>query len=262
MGGEGDVQSFGFFNIPGHLSGAGQTQHVSIETILDCVCVAVAAALLANSWWRLTIVWNDSERDQKEGCRSRPSTQLEVISNVSRWWLYSLVGVLIPDAMFALDDWRRHVERDVPSSALSSPPEVGEDSSPSLCCCCCRHHRRLLLLFPTVCQSWGSEAGNSCTGSATFLGAERRGSHLCCRRHRRRRFFNGRRRHERLASKEKWRQHVTRRFGRRRRRRRWLLWRRSWLPPWTIRLAAPFYGMERANWWPKMLSSWRCLLSS
>ena len=203
MGGEGDVQSFGFFYIPGHLSGAGQTQHVSIETILDCVCVAVAAALLANSWWRLTIVWNDSERDQKEGCRSRPSTQLEVISNVSRWWLYSLVGVLIPDAMFALDDWRRHVERDVPSSALSSPPEVGEDSSPPLCCCCCRHHHRLLLLFPTVCQSWGSEAGNSCTGSATFLGAERRGSHLCCRRHRRRRFFNERRRHERLASKEK-----------------------------------------------------------
>jgi hypothetical protein len=58
VGGEGDDQSFGFFNIPGRLSGAGLA-------VVDCVCEAVAAALLANSWWRLTIVWNDSERSVK-----------------------------------------------------------------------------------------------------------------------------------------------------------------------------------------------------
>ena len=44
MGGEGDDQSFGFFNIPGRLSGAG----LGAPPVFDRVSVAVAAALLAN----------------------------------------------------------------------------------------------------------------------------------------------------------------------------------------------------------------------
>ena len=56
MGGEGDDYSFGFFYIPGRLSGA---EPVAAPPVVDYVCVAVAAALLTNSWWRLTIVWNE-----------------------------------------------------------------------------------------------------------------------------------------------------------------------------------------------------------
>ena len=52
-----------------------------------------------------------------------------------------MVGVFIPDAMFASDDWRRHDERDAPPlgfppPGLSSPPQVADDSSSPLFCCC------------------------------------------------------------------------------------------------------------------------------
>ena len=45
--GDGDDQSFGFFRIPGRLSGGE---------------VAVGGWAVDNSWWRLMIVWNDSDR--------------------------------------------------------------------------------------------------------------------------------------------------------------------------------------------------------
>lgn len=47
--GEGDDQSFGFFKMPGRFNG-GEADGPLGGWAVD------------NSWWRLTIVWNDSER--------------------------------------------------------------------------------------------------------------------------------------------------------------------------------------------------------